>query len=259
MTAHTSAPAVARRAAAAVLHLTLLLALFLLAATPAAVQAAAAPICVIPVLPPPGPPSLTPWFYEADSGEYVWGEHQFYEDPGDTVFSLARDLVALGAQQPAGSYPDVLLFNVAQFDPPEGIDSPGPRRLMEASIEGKGLQLHVNYTDALIDPGFTDRYGKPTFFQSIDGEHENTQTNPTVPWSGFSVPFVSATRGAFGCAFAKVVAHGAQKLPAPPLGGGAGLAGLVVVPGELQTTCSELYVTAGLAYGLAELDPDPAQ
>jgi hypothetical protein len=77
------------------------------------------PVCVPKTVPPPGSPLLIPWFYEADSGDSVWGEHRFYEDPGNTVFSLAREMISLGSQQP-GTYPDVLLFNVAQFDPPEG-------------------------------------------------------------------------------------------------------------------------------------------
>ena len=176
---------------------------------------------------------LTPWNYERDSGGYVWGRHQFWEDPGDSVFSLARDLVRLGVQQP-DSYPDVLLFNVAQFDPPEGFAPPvgGTRRLMEESISRKGLALHVNYTDVVIDPAQpTLTYGKSTFFQSIDGHAHNQQTDPPVPGAGFSYPFVSATRGAFGCAF--------QNLPSS------------------NPACTDLYVTAGIGYGLADLDPDP--
>ena len=234
-----------------------LLATSILAPPSAAAQVQVGPsICLEPVPINPPPPKLTPWNYERDSGEYVWGEHQFYEDPGDTVFSLARDLVSLGAQQPA-AYTDVLLFNVAQFDPPEGIAPAGgsSRRLMEASLAMKGLQLHVNYSDALIDPAQPVRYGKPTFFQSIDGHAQNDQTNLTVPWSGFSQVFVSATRGAFGCAF--------QKLPPVvqvdpfPIAPGSAAGALEIQP--IQPACDELYVTAGIGYGLADLDPDPIQ
>ncbi|MEP7010467.1 MAG: FG-GAP-like repeat-containing protein [Acidobacteriota bacterium] len=198
---------------------------------PAVAQVVIGPaICLEPIPINPPPPKLTPWNYERDTGEYVWGAHQFYEDPGDTVFSLARDLIGLGSQQPA-AYTDVLLFNVAQFDPPEGIApaAGGTRKLMEASLEKKGLQLFVNYSDALIDPTKTVRYGKPTFFQSIDGHYQNVQTDPPVPWSGFSFLFVSATRGAFGCA------------------------------DPLDTVCDDLYVTAGIGYGLGDLDPDPVE
>jgi hypothetical protein len=228
-------------------------------APPAAAQVQVGPpICIEPVpIDPPGP-TLTPWNYERDSGEYVWGEHQFYEDPGDTVFSLARDLVSLGAQQPA-TYTDVLLFNFAQFDPPEGIATTGigTRKLMEASLEGKGLSLLVNYSDAKIDPAFADRYGKPTFFQSIDGHHQNVQTNPPVPWSGFSQVFVSATRGAFGCAFQKVfVAVPADPDP-HPVAASSVAGSFDVLP--INPICDDLYVTAGIGYGLADLDPDPAQ
>ncbi len=221
-------------------------------------------ICIEPApVDPPGP-TLTPWNYERDSGEYVWGEHQFYEDPGDTVFTLARDLISLGSQQPA-AYTDVLLFNFAQFDPPEGIPVPpgGTRRLMEASLENKGLSLLVNYSDALIDPAQPVRYGKPTFFQSIDGHHQNTQTNPTVPWSGFSQTFVSATRGAFGCAFDKLpvavdpVPVGPLARLAAPAAPAGGTAGIIVTPAT--PICDDLYVTAGIGYGLSGLDPDPAQ
>ena len=226
---------------------------------PAGAQVLVGPaICLDPVPINPPPPTLTPWNYERDSGEYVWGEHQFYEDPGDTVFSLARDLISLGTQQPA-AYTDVLLFNVAQFDPPEGIATTGAgtRKLMEASLENKGLQLHVNYSDALIDPAQPVRYGKPTFFQSIDGHHQNVQTNPTVPWSGFSQPFVSATRGAWGCAFQKVPAV-VQVEPFPVATPVANVVGAFDVQ-PLTPVCDDLYVTAGIGYGLADLDPDPAE
>jgi hypothetical protein len=231
---------------------------FLSGLLPAAAQIQVGPaICLDPIPINPPPPTLTPWNYERDSGEYVWGEHEFYEDPGDTVFSLARDLISLGTQQPA-AYTDVLLFNVAQFDPPEGIATvgAGTRKLMEASIENKGLSLLVNYSDALIDPAQPVRYGKPTFFQSIDGPHQNVQTNPTVPWSGFSQPFVSATRGAWGCAFQKVLV--VQPVDPHPLATPvSNVASLVVQP--LNPVCDDLYVTAGIGYGLADLDPDPAQ
>jgi hypothetical protein len=129
-------PPAVRRRSSAVAALTSLLALAPLApATPATAQVDAEPISCLPkVALPPAPPALTPWFYETDSGEYVWGEHQFYEDPGNTVFSLAREMVALGSQQPQ-PYPDLLLFNVAQFEPPEGVATgAAPRRLMEDSI-----------------------------------------------------------------------------------------------------------------------------
>ena len=247
-----------RRAAFGAALLASLLAALSAPASPAAAQVQIGPaICLEPVPINPPPPKLTPWNYERDSGEYVWGEHQFYEDPGDTVFSLARDLVSLGAQQPA-AYTDVLLFNVAQFDPPEGIATAGAgtRRLMEASLAMKGLQLHVNYSDALIDPAQPVRYGKPTFFQSIDGHAQNDQTNPTVPWSGFSQVFVSATRGAFGCAFQKLpVVVQVDPFPFAPAGQ---VQGAVEIQ-PITPACDELYVTAGIGYGLADLDPDPAQ
>ncbi|HXU33787.1 MAG TPA: VCBS repeat-containing protein [Thermoanaerobaculia bacterium] len=245
-----------RRAA---LGAALLLPWLLSSAPPAAGQIQVGPaICLEPVpINPPGP-TLTPWNYESDSGEYVWGEHQFYEDPGDTVFSLARDLVSLGAQQP-DAYPDVLLFNFAQFDPPEGIATVGAqtRKLMEASIEGKGLALLVNYSDALIDPAQPVRYGKPTFFQSIDGHHQNVQTNPPVPWSGFSQPLVSATRGAWGCAFQKVLVAVPIDPDPHPVAASAAAGSFDVLP--LNPVCDDLYVTAGIGYGLADLDPDPEQ
>ncbi len=220
-----------RRAA---LGAALLFMLALSAVPPAGAQVPVGPaICLDPVPLIPPDPKLTPWNYERDSGEYVWGRHQFYEDPGDTVFSLAREMVNLGTQQPA-AYPDALLFNVAQFDPPEGIALPlgGTRRLMAASLAMKGLALLVNYSRAVIDPTQPSlRYNKGTFFQSIDGHAQNKQTEPPVPGKGFSYPFVSATRGAFGCAF--------QNLPAT------------------DPACDDLYVTAGIGYGLADLDPDP--
>src|SRR6185295_13629582 len=218
-------------------------------------------VCIDPVPVNPPPAALTPWSYKVDDGEYLWGDHEFYEDPGNTVFSLVRDLVSLGSQQPA-AYQDVLLFNFAQFDPPEGVaTTPSmPRRLMTDSLEAKGLQLYVNYSDALIDPAYGDRYFKPTFFVSLDGTHQNKQTIPPVPMKGFSVPFVSATRGAFGCAFAKVKAQTVPTVPVDtlPFEASATPAGSIVAE-PILPACDELYVTAGLPYGLADMDSDPAQ
>lgn len=197
------------------------------------------PACIAPVPLNPPAPILTPWIYRPQDGSYVWGDHQFWEDPGNTVFSLARDLVAVPAENdPPGARPDVLLFNSAHFDPPEGEPVPagGTRKLMGASLAFKGLQLLVNYSGARIDAAFPSvRYLAPTFFVSVDGHFQNSQTTPPVPWSGFSQEFISATRGAFGCAFTAVTPHTAG-----------------------PSSCDDLYVTAGLGYGLSDLDPDPA-
>ena len=183
----------------------------------------------------PNPAKLTPWFYKSGDGSLVWGRHQFWEDPGNTVFVLARDLVTLDNQ--TGSYPEALLFNAAQFNPPEGTALTGQqtRRLMSDSLYRKGLQLYVNYSNRTVDPAQgTHQYFNPTFFLSIDGHHQNPQTVPAVPWAGLSYENVSATRGAFGCLSTRVVPHTAG-------------------------TCEDLYVTAGLGYGLADLDSDPDQ
>jgi hypothetical protein len=204
-------------------------------APPAQSQVVPGPVqiaCFEPVPVNPPPPALTPWFYRRDLGDLVWGQHLHYENPAAAVFSLARELVTV-PDQPAGSWPEVILLNGPQFDPPEGIAGPGPRRLMVDSLLRKGIQLHVNYSGAKI-AGTGERYLKPTFFLSIDGHSQNHQTVPPVPWSGFSFQGVAATRAAFGCALSSVTAHG-----------GAG-------------ACDDLYVTAGLGYGLADLDPDPA-
>ncbi|HSG39446.1 MAG TPA: VCBS repeat-containing protein, partial [Thermoanaerobaculia bacterium] len=194
--------------------------------------------CIAPLPVSPPAPLLTPWIYRPQDGSYVWGDHQFWEDPGNTVFSLARDLVAVPAENdPPGARPDVLLFNFAHFDPPEGEPVPagGTRKLMGASLGFKGLQLLVNYSGARIDAAYPSvRYMAPTFFVSVDGHFQNAQTTPAVPWSGFSGQFVSATRGAFGCAFTAVTPHTAG-----------------------PSSCDDLYVTAGLGYGLSDLDPDP--
>jgi hypothetical protein len=181
----------------------------------------------------PAPARLTPWFYRDLDGSLVWGRQQFYEDPANTVFVLAKDLVTLDNQ--SGSYPEALLFNAAQFDPPEGIDDGQPRKLMADSLAKKGLQLYVNYSNRTIDPAQgSGKYFKPTFFLSIDGHYQNPQTTPTVPWSGFSFENVSATRGAFGCLFQPMAPHTAGN-------------------------CDDLYVTAGIGYGLSDIDPSPEQ
>ena len=186
---------------------------------------------------PQPPPVLTPWVYRSDGG-YVWGAHQFWEDPGNTVFSLARELVAVPPEnQPPGVRPDVLLFNFAQFDPPEGEPVPtgGTRRIIRESVDRKGLQLLVNYGGAVIDAAHPSLlYMEPTFFQSIDGHLQNKQTTPPVPGAGVSFERLSATRGAFGCPFTAVPPHTAGR-------------------------CRDFYVTAGLGYGLSDLDPDPVE
>ena len=191
------------------------------------------PLC-LPIQPiNPAPAKFTPWFYRNLDGTLVWGRQQFYEDPANTVFVLAKDLVTLDNQ--SGSYPESLLFNAAQFDPPEGIDNGQPRKLMAESVARKGLQLYVNYSNRTIDPAQgTGKYFSPTFFLSIDGHYQNPQTTPPVPWSGFSFENVSATRGAFGCLLQPVAPHTAGN-------------------------CDDLYVTAGIGYGLADLDPSSEQ
>lgn len=186
--------------------------------------------CVQPVPVDPAPFTLTPWFYERGSGELVWGHHQHWEDPGSSSFVLARELVQLTDQ--SGTWPEALVFNTALFDPPEGIDG-APRRVMSASLDRIGLQLHVNYSQRTIDSSVSaDKYFNPTFFLSLDGYAVNTQTIPPVTDFGFSSQLVSATRGAFGCLKRAVPAHTAGN-------------------------CDDVYVTAGLGYGLGELDPDP--
>ncbi|HEV2845552.1 MAG TPA: VCBS repeat-containing protein, partial [Thermoanaerobaculia bacterium] len=217
-----------------------MLATFLPVRSSAQVVVGGSQIACIPAVPlnPPAP-LLTPWIYRPQDGSYVWGDHQFWEDPGNTVFSLARDLVAVPVENdPPGARPDVLLFNFAHFDPPEGEPVPGggTRKLMESSLAFKGLQLLVNYSGARIDAAFPSvRYFAPTFFVSVDGHFQNAQTTPPVPWSGFSGQFVSATRGAFGCGSTAVTPHTAG-----------------------PSSCDDLYVTAGLGYGLSALDPDPS-
>ncbi|HEX7183358.1 MAG TPA: VCBS repeat-containing protein [Thermoanaerobaculia bacterium] len=216
-------------------HLVRLVALCcLLPAGAARAQIQPSPVCV-PVEPVnPAPAKLTPWFYENGDGSLVWGRHQFWEDPANTVFVLARDLITLDNQ--AGSWPEALLFNAAQFDPAEGINNGQPRKLMADSIYRKGLQLYVNYSNRTVDPSLGGgAYFSPTFFLSIDGHYQNPQTTPPVPWAGLSYENVSATRGAFGCI--------------EPLDADA----------DGVVSCDDLYVTAGIGYGLSDLDPDPGQ
>lgn len=189
------------------------------------------PACVVPVPIDPAPFTLTPWFYERANGELVWGRHEFWEDAGASSFALARELVTLDNQ--TGVYPEALVMNSALFDPPEGIDTGQPRRVMFDSLDKIGLQLYVNYSARTVDPSVSaDRYFTPTWFVSLHSYAINTQTVPPVTDFGFSAQLVSATRGAFGCIFRSVGPHGAG-------------------------TCEDLYITAGLGYGLGELDPDP--
>ncbi len=178
----------------------------------------------------PDPAKLTPWFWNPSDGGLFWGRHQFYEDPANTVFMLQKELITLDNQ--VGTYPEVLYFNFAQFYPMEGIDNGMPRQVMRESVEMMGLQLYVNYSNRTIDPSQgSQKYLSPSFFISIDGHAQNDQTEPPVPWSGFSFQHVSATRGSFGCIKDPVPAHGTGD-------------------------CDDVYVTAGLGYGLSELDQD---
>jgi hypothetical protein len=187
--------------------------------------------------PVPVPPSFSPWFYQ--DGHLVWDRHQFFEDNANTVYTLAFDFVSLGAQQP-NAVPDVLLFNAAQFEPPEGMPAaPGTRQIQLESIETKGLQLYVNYSEALVAPGAPQTYLSPIFFIALDAL-QNVQTDPPVIMAGLSSARVSATRGALGVLKKLVAPH--ARTP------------FLHEPGADLSQVNALYVTCGVGYGRAAFD-----
>ncbi len=187
------------------------------------------------------PPQFTPWIYH-ESGELVWGRHQFYEDTGNSVFAVARDLVEVPGQigEHEGPYEEVIVLNFAQFEPPEGMPcEPGQRRILRESLEMKGLQLYVNYSDSPVVPGGPS-YFLPTFFISTgDGHRQNTQPTPAVPGFGFEGSQASATRAAFG-----------RVLPEDPPSGSS------TEPALINDEVNALYVTASVRYGLDDFFPD---
>jgi len=188
---------------------------------------------------PPTQPLFTSLIYDPDDGERVWGHHQYYEDRANTVFCLARDLVHPEGETVA--LPDVILFNFAHFDPPEGIPA-ATRKIMVGSIDEAGLQLYVNYTGIPINgpsvpPGAT--YRPPTFFQSEEDVGDvNTMPDPPVPGSVFFTATISATRGAFGVVGTAVAPHST----------------LSQYASSGPDPANALYVTAGIGYGLADID-----
>ena len=202
---------------------------------------------------PPDPPTLLDpapnaqfrtWFYGA-AGNLVWDRHQFYEDNANTVFSLAHDFVA-GLAGQNGSYPDVLLLNYAQFEPPEG-DAAPTRRLALDSIRKKGLQLWVNYSDALVDPAAgASTFRAGSFFVSMSTP-VNAQTVPAVPDVGFIGHTISATRAALGYVelpqSLDPEPHETDPQPDPQP--------LFTPP----SAPNAIYVTASIGYGKDDVDP----
>jgi hypothetical protein len=205
---------------------------FLISATAASAASAQVPV-----------PELKPWIYQ-DSGSMVWKEHRFLETLANTVFAIGREMVTVPNQ--TGVYPEVLLCNFAHFDPPEGVTAT-TRRLARASIEGKGLQLYVNYSNALVDPADTspvpNRYAKPTFFMSLD---TNSQTIPEGVDYGFDAQTISATRAAFGV-FDQIVPNHAQVMQVAPSRATGAAA-------TLSAQVNAVFVTASIGYGSSDID-----
>ncbi|MDZ4771516.1 MAG: VCBS repeat-containing protein [Planctomycetota bacterium] len=205
-------------------------------------------------------PLLKPWVFQ-NNGELVWKEHRYVETNANTVFAIAMDLVTLpqvehppgtfGPQQ-TGVYPEVLLCNFAQFDPPEGEPSVGPRLLSYSSIQSKGLQLYVNYSNAIVDhtaatgAGGPTRYNPPTFFIELEAGTQNMQTTPPVAPRGFNVHTISATRAAFGVVGVQLSPHTQAPQIHP---GGATPTWSSVVAGQVNA----VYVTAGIGYAITEM------
>lgn len=135
----------------------------------------------------------------------MWERNIHFEDNADTVHVIARELVG-GLPEQDINLPEMLLFNHAQFTPPMGESAAaGQRRLNRESIELKGLQLYVNYSNSRIDSAYPvdkinhiNLYQPGMFFISLPGHSLNRQPEQSVPVVAFSGETISATRGAFG-------------------------------------------------------------
>lgn len=217
-----------------------------------------AAVCPIGTLRAQAPPSFSPWFYEPNAtgggGDAVMARHQFDEDNGNSVFALVGEFVVVEVQ--AIARPDVLFFNQAHLEPPEGIyAAPGTRRILDDSIKRRGLQLYVNYSDAEILEGEIERYPSPTFFISTPGA--SGQPTNVQPETGIHPPVfntligahrISATRGARGVVGATVPRNSRVPLwhedPNPWQSTHPGL------------TLNAIYVAAGVGYGRDEFHVD---
>ena len=158
---------------------------------------------------------LKPFVYH--EGKLVWERNRWLEDHGDTVLVLSGDLVDLDPTHDQKStigsttlvYPEMLVFNQAQFTPPEGEPAgPGERRLNEESIDRKGLQLYVNYGDAKVDPGgaSTKRYDQGMFFISLSTNGLPVNAQPLIPVP--ALPFSGVTISASGGVIDTLVKNG---------------------------------------------------
>jgi hypothetical protein len=183
--------------------------------------------------PAPQVPSakLTPSVYR--DGYHMLGRNLHHEDVANTVHLLAADFVQFSNDSPDVARDEVLHCNYPHFDPPEHIAHTGPtlRRLQEASIEGIGLQLYVNYSGVPIDPLLPARYEEGTFFIALP-DYGNQQTTPPVAPLEFSGVTISATYAALGeFSYVDASSSNPNYVPAEPI--------------------RALYVTAGM-----EFDPD---
>lgn len=187
-----------------------------------------------------GTPTFQPWVYE--SGGRLHGDNLWREETANTVFVVARDLITLVGQPSLRD--EVLLCNYAQFSPPEGSPAPvsGLRRLEEASVTHRGLQLYVNYSSVPIVPGSSPAYEEGTFFVSLP-DSANAQTSSPVHSFPFSGIDISATRAAFGTV--SLPPSLAFYQPPPP--------GHSPLPPQLHSE-QALYVTASVGYAVSELD-----
>lgn len=203
-----------------------------------------------PQLAAQGPPQFRPWIYGnpegVNPGNPVWQRHRFLEDNGLTERVLSRELVNLPGQSPAR--PEMILFNRAQYSPPEGVPAgPGERQLNIGSIQDRGVQFYVNYSQVSFGSG---SYDEGTFF--VPTELNDEQVTPPIPaiFPPFSELTISATGGAFG--FWDPDPEVTPKSYVPPYFQAQALAeGLNVWTGAVNA----LYVTAGVIYSTSQSSP----
>jgi hypothetical protein len=196
--------------------------------------------------------TLTPWIYN-DSGRMVWDTHRYPSETNtNTVFAIGRELFTV-ASQGTDVYPEVLLCNYAHFVPPEGAPPDpvtGKRRLAITSIKDRGLQLYVNYSNAIIDAADPNaHYATPTFFVP-DGNLNDQVVTPQgapAPDLGF-LRTISATKAAFGV-YGRVVPPHSQAMQVGPSRATG------IQKSDVEDKVNAVYITASIGYGVADMDP----
>src|SRR5690349_17783713 len=132
--------------------------------------------------------TLVPWFYD-DNGDLVAKRHEFREETPSAVACVAWNFFDVSGQ--TSPLPDVLLLSGPHYEPPKGTPtSPGTRKLLSGSIDGRALQLYINYSGIQASPT-SPLYIHPTFF--LSGSIPS-QAAPSIVDVGLASTFIAPTR-----------------------------------------------------------------